>query len=316
MSEVHNRFSQTVDALRESLPRQDRSHAPFAALAGINSALAPQAFARETLKRLGGLNDRLGHWRAPERAMRPIYAAVLAAADCSVAEFFRVRTALSERRKARGARGLAQGGSPAALALVAAGGKPDMADDFFDIRETISAPWWRRDANSEAVLAACLTALGETPVTAREKLERTERDLVNAGIPKGVATKAMHEVMLLPYRPDRLSGNWTTINLAVRKHGSLRSNIGREGLAVLAASGPGHAMAEALLSGHAHVRSLKPRSCGGAAGRIAMRLAQAEAGQLPVTSAAGDLAAILAAQAAMMAAMVASTSTAVAVTSS
>ena len=74
-------------------------------------------------------------------------------------------------------------------------------------------------------------------------------------------------------------------------------------------------MADRLVRAFDAVGELRPRAAAGVAAKLAMRLAQAESGRDRPATGAGDLAAILAAQAAVIAAVVAGSTAAVAATS-
>ena len=313
---IIDRFRALDDAFRARASRGERLYARFAALAALSAPQDVETLIERTFETRNRLSEGLGSWRAPSRAMRLVYAAALVASERSAGHFFDARTALSERRTDRGGRSLSQGGSCAALALVAAGGQPHMADDFYDIIENIASPWWRREPCREEVLAAALCAMGETPDEALKHLEKARESLRTAGVPKNHAEAAAYEVALLDPDPGQLAGAWTTLNLAVRGRSALRHGLGKTGLAVLAAQGEGQSTADALVRSFDAVRALKPRAAGQTAAKLAMRLAQAQMGASGPMSAARDLAAILAAQAAMVAAVAASSSAAAVATAS
>lgn len=307
---VIERFKALDSAFHARANRSERLAARFAALASINSEHDIDAHIERSFELRQKLNERLGAFRAPSSTMRLVYAAALASADRSAKDFFLMRAALATTRKQRGGRALSQGGSVAALALTVTRGDLDQTGRFFDTLEAVKAPWWRREATREEVLAATTTALGETPVTAQARLSQARDTLSAAGVPRSHAEAAAYEVAWLAPDPGELASAWTVLNTAVRGRGELRHGLGKTGLAILAAHGPGHATADALVESFETVRALKPKATGQVAARIAMRLAQAQIGQTGPIAAARDLAAILAAQAAMIAAVTASTTAA------
>jgi hypothetical protein len=311
---VIDRFKVLDDAFRSRAGRGERLHARFAALAALSAPHDIETLIERTFELRTRLNEGLGNWRSPSRSMRLVFAAALVANERSATQFFDARDALAKRRAERGSRALTEGGSCAALALVSAGGHADQADDFYDMLDAIAAPWWRREAAREEILSAALTALGETPDEAATRIETVRGTLLSAGIPAHHANAATYEVALLSPDGGQIAGAWTCLNLAVRGRTSLRQGLGKTGLAVLSAEGDGHDIADALVRSFDAVHELRPRPTGQAAAKLAMRLAQAQAGEGSAISATRDLAAILAAQSAAIAA-VASSSAAVAAAS-
>ena len=301
------RFRALDAAFHTRAPRGERLHARFAALAVLNAPLDIETLIEKCFETRDALNAGLGPWRSPSRPMRLVFAAALIAGGRTAQQFLETRRALALQRKARGARGLAHGGACAALSLVTAGGHAWQADQFFDVLDAIAAPWWQRDAAREEVLAAAFTAMGETPEDAINHLTRARQALITAGVPQHHAEIASYEVAMSQPDPAALAGAWTSLNIAVRGRAALRHGIGKTGLAILAASGNGPAMADALVEAFEAVAQLKPKPTTQTAARLALRLAQAQAGMARPIAAAGDLAAILAAQAAMVAAVTAST---------
>ena len=308
---VIERFVALDGAFRERARRGERMYARFSALSCLSSEIAPETLADRAVAIRDELDAGLGAWKAPSKAMRLVFAAALASAGRSAAHFFDTRGALVRRRKERGGRGLNHGGSCAALALVSAGGLPHHVDAFYDILETIAAPWWRRDSAREEMVAAIFAAMGEMPDEALERLNEARQALRTAGVPKSHAEAAACEIAFFDFNPDAIAPAWTTLNTAMRGRSALRSGIGKTGLAVLAAHGNGQATADALVDSFEAVRALRPKVSSAVAAKLAMRLAQAQAqtGQTAPIAATRDLAAILAAQAAMIAAVTASTAT-------
>lgn len=304
---ITQRFRALDAAFHARAPRGEQLHARFAALAALNTPLDIETLIEKSFETRNALNAGLGPWRSPGGGMRLVFAAALAASGRNAGQFLETRRALAVRRKTRGARGLVHGGSCAALALVTAGGQPWQADHFYDVLDAIAAPWWQREATREEVLAAAFTAMGETPEDAVNHLARARQALITAGVPERQAIAASYEVATTRMDPAELAGAWTSLNIAVRGRSALRHGTGKTGLAILAASGHGPAMADALVEAFQAVRALNPRPTTETAARLALRLAQAQAGLATPIAAAGDLAAILAAQAAMVAAVTAST---------
>ncbi|WP_339742718.1 hypothetical protein [uncultured Maricaulis sp.] len=301
------RFGALDTAFHARAPRGEVLQARFAALAALNAPLDVETLIEKSFETRDQLNAGLGPWRSPSRPMRLVFAAALVAGGRTAQQFLETRRALALQRKARGARGLAHGGSCAALSLVTAGGQAWQADQFYDVLDAIAAPWWQRDAPREEVLAAAFTAMGETPEDAVNHLTRARQALITAGVPHPHAMAAAYEVATTAMDPAALAGAWTSLNIAVRGRSALRHGTGKTGLAILAASGNGPAMADALVQAFEAVGELKPKPTSQTAARLALRLAQAQAGLAKPIAAAGDLAAILAAQAAMVAAVTAST---------
>ncbi|MBO6796266.1 hypothetical protein [Maricaulis sp.] len=307
---VIERFKSLDEAYLARAPKSERMYARFAALSSLNAKQDVECLIERVFEARDQLNDGLGAWKAPAKAMRLVFAAALVTAGRSAKHFFDVREGLKERRKARGSRHLSQGGSCAALALLAAGGHAHQADHFYDNLDAIAAPWWRREPMREEVLAAAFTALGETPEDCAVRLDRTREALRSAGIPKSHADAAAYEVALLDTDYGDIAASWTSLNLAVRGRSSLRHGVGKTGLAVLAAQGDGASMADALVRSFETIKEMRPRVSSTAAPKIAMRLAQMQMGDASPVGAAADLAAILAAQAAMVAAITAASSSA------
>jgi len=306
--DIIKQFTELDEAFHARSKRSERLYVRFAALAALSSPLECSKLVDKTLEIRDTLNEELGVWRSPGRAMRIVFAASLASTGHNAKHFLDARNALLARRSERGGRSLSQGGSCAALALVVSGGHPHQADNFYDTLEAIAAPWWRRDASREETLAAAFVALGEAPDDALGQLNKTRQCLLSAGIPKHHANAAAYEVALLDPDHGQVAGAWTTLNLAVRGRSALKHGVGKTGLAVLSAQGDGQATADALVNSFEAIKALRPRSVGETAARLAMRLAQLQNGQTAPTSAARDLAAILAAQSAMVASVVAATS--------
>lgn len=313
---VIERFVALDGAFRERARRGERMYARFSALSCLSGTTDPDRLADRALSIRDELDAGLGAWKAPGKSMRLVYAAALASAGRSAAHFFETRSALTERRRERGGRALNHGGSCAALALISAGGQPHHVDAFYDILETIAAPWWRRDAAREEMVAAIFAAMGEMPDDALDRLTVSRQALRTAGVPKSHADAAACEIAFFDFDADGIAPAWTALNTATRGRPALRNGVGKTGLAVLAAHGNGHATADALVDSFQVVRALKPRPDSNVAAKLAMRLAQAQTGQVAPIAAARDLAAILAAQAAMIAAVTASTTTAAVVASS
>ena len=309
------RFKKLDQAFHERVKGGERVFARFAALASLTSPKDIAILVEQSLENRDKLNEELGLWRSPGRAMRIVFAASLVSSGHSAKHFLDARNALIQRKSERGGRSLSQGGSCAALALTVAGGQPHLADNFYDILEAIAAPWWRREAMREEVLAAAFTAMGVTPEEVLSDLNQARTNLMTAGVPKHHANEAAYEVALLKPDENQLAGAWTTLNLAIRGRSALKHGLGKTGLAILAAHGDGQATADALVNSFDAVKSLKPRAVGRTAASLAMRLAQAQTGDTSPTSAARDLAAILAAQAAMVATIVAASSATIATAS-
>ena len=308
---VIERFVALDSAFRANARRQERLYARFSALTGLSSDLDPGLFVERALAVRTRLDEGLGMWKSPAKAMRLVFASALVASGRSAPHFFEMREALAQRRKARGGRRLGHDGACAALALVSAGGQPHHADAFYDTLEAIAAPWWRRDAAREEIVAALFTGMGEMPGEALSRLQEARAALRTAGVPKHHAEAAACEVAVYDFDAAVIAPAWTTLNTAMRGRSALRTGIGKTGLAVLAAQGNGQATADALVASFEAVRALKPRPAGDAAAKLAMRLAQAQTGGTAPISAARDIAAVLAAQAAMIAAVSASSSAAV-----
>jgi len=311
---VIERFQRLDAAFSERASKGERLYGRFSALASISSSETADILAARSFQIRDRLNEGLGTWKSPGRAMRLVFAAALAASNRSADNFFTVRTALNDRRRDRGTRALSHGGSCAALALVVAGGESGQVDNFFDILDEISLPWWRRVPAREDVLAAAFAALGDTPEHARTKLDTARLALRSAGVPGHHVEGAAQEICLGPVDPGELAAAWTSLNTAVRGRPILRNGVGKTGLAVLASRGRGPEIADRLVTSFEAVRALRPRPSGQVAARLAMRLAQAQTGTSEPHAAARDLAAILAAQAAVIAAVAGSTAAVAAAT--
>ncbi len=290
--------------------RGDRLTARFAALAGLSAPQDVETLIERSFETRDSLNRVLGLWRAPSKSMRLVFATALVASERSAEHFFEARRALRERRDQRGSRALSHGGACAALALIAAGGHPHQADQFYDILDAIAAPWWRREASREEIIAAALAAMGDLPDEARARLDRARQTLRDAHIPDSAVEAAAYEVAFFEPEAGDVAASWTALSIAVRGRSALKNGVGKTGLAILSAQGHGQEVADALVDAFDGLREIRPRISSQVSARIAQRLAQAQLGSRAPMSAASDLAAILAAQAAMIAAVTAATTSA------
>ncbi len=306
------RYKALDSAFVERAGRGMKLYAQFAALASLSSDTDPVLQAERAFAIRDQLNEGLGMWGTPAKSMRLVFAAALAASGRSSDHFFAARTALTERRKARGGRHLMHGGSCAALALVSSGGQAHQADSFYDILEAIAAPWWRRDAGREEVVAAIFAGLGETPEDALRYLSTARQTMRGAGIPKAAAEAAACEIAFQRYDPEAIGPAWEALTKGLRKNGTLRAGIGKTGLAVAAAHGKGPEIGKTLVKTYLALKADKSLHLSSeVASKLALRLTLAEHGEVTPIAAARDLAAILAAQTAMI---VAATSATVAAT--
>lgn len=306
------RYKALDQAFVDRAGRGMKLYAHFAALASLSVDTDPALQTERAFAVRDQLNEGLGLWRTPTKSMRLVFAAALAASGRTSEHFFAARTALTERRKARGGRHLMHGGACAALALVSSGGQGHQADSFYDILEAIAAPWWRRDAGREEVVAAIFAGLGETPEDALHYLSTARTVLREAGIPKAAAEAAACEIAFHKYDPNAIAPAWAALNAGLRKYGALRSAVGKTGLAVAAAHGKGPEIGKALVQAYHTIKADKDlRVSSDVAGKLALRLTLADQGDIQPIAAARDLAAILAAQTAMI---VAATSATVAAT--
>ncbi len=314
---VIERFKALDHGFVEKAKRGDRLTARFAALSCLNAPIDPAEAVERSFELRDTLNQALGAWRAPSRSMRLVFAAALVSAGRSAEHFLDTRAALQERRRTRGSRALSHGGACAALALVAAGGQPHQADQFYDILNAIAGPWWRRDATREEVVAGALTAMGDMPDEALGRLLNARQGLRDAHIPTSAADPAAYELALGAQAPSGdIAAAWTALNLAVRGRSALKHGVGRAGLAILSAQGDGQRGADALVRSFEALREMRPRVSADVAARLALRLAQAQLGTTPRLGPASDLAAIISAQMAMIAAVTAASTATVAVTTS
>lgn len=306
---VIERFKALDQRFVERAKRGDRLTARFAALTCLNARLSPSDIVDRSFESRDALNHALGNWRAPSRSMRLVFAAALVSAERNVENFLEARAALQERRRTRGSRSLSHGGACAALALVAAGGQPHQADQFYDTLNAIAGPWWRRDAHREEVVAGALTGMGDMPDEAVGRLIEARQALRDAHIPPSAADPAAYELALqAEMRSGDVASAWITLNTAVRGRSALKHGIGRTGLAILSAEGDGQRAADALVRSFEALREIRPRVSSDVAARIALRLAQAQLGRQPSLGPASDLAAIISAQMAMIAAVTAASS--------
>ncbi|WP_203291819.1 hypothetical protein [Maricaulis parjimensis] len=309
---VFDRYKALDAAFVDRAARGGKLYAHFAALASLSSTQDPVLQAERTIQLRDQLNEGLGMWASPTKSMRLVFAAALAASGRTSDHFFAARTALEDCRKARGGRRLTHNGACAALALVSSGGQGHQADSFYDILEAIAAPWWRRDAGREEVVAAIFAGLGETPEEALGHLNRARQDLRDAGIPKAAAEAAACEIAFQQYDARAIGPAWAALNAGLRRHGALRSGIGKTGMAVAAAHGRGKEIGTQLVQTYQAIKADKSlRVSSDVAAKLALRLTLAGQGDVQPIDAARDLAAILAAQAAMI---VAATSASVAAT--
>ncbi len=297
------RFGALQDAFFNATKRSERSQARFCAAACLDADDAPETLVRRTLREREAINQQRSTWRSPSTSLRLVYGAALAAAHRDGGGLVKMMETLENERKRRGGRSLSSAGAPVALVMLCAGASYSQAGMFFDILEAIAAPWWRRNAAAEETYAAMMTAAGETPDTALERLERADRNLASAGVPKGPRSEARFQIAVPDPKTDDFTSAWTALNVAVQQRRGLRHRATWIGLALLAAQvEDGSDAGDALLEADDYVKALRPRVQGLARGKLAMRLAAAMTGLKTPAGAAADYAAILAAQAAVIAA--------------
>ena len=97
---VIERFRSLDEAYLARAPKSERMYARFAALSSLNAKQDVESLIERVFEARDQLNDGLGAWKAPARAMRLVFAAALVTAGRSAKHFFDVRDALKERRKA------------------------------------------------------------------------------------------------------------------------------------------------------------------------------------------------------------------------
>ncbi|WP_420431106.1 hypothetical protein [Hyphobacterium sp.] len=309
------RFKALESAFFNATKKSERLQARFSAAACLNADDDPATLVRRTLRERDAISQQLSRWKAPSGSMRLVYGAALAASRRDGGGLVKMMEALSAERKRRGGRSLSNGGARAALILVCAGGTYAQAGMFYDVLEEIAAPWWRRRPAEEEGYAAIMTAAGETPATARDRLERAERALRTAGAPRSIHATSKFEIAVANPRVDDFTSAWTALSIAVRQRRGLLRRASWSGIAALAAQvDDGSRAADALNEADHFVQEHRPRVNSMAAGRLAVRLAATMTGIRTPAGAAIDLAAILAAQAALIAATTATTAAVVAAT--
>ena len=299
-------------AFFDATKKSERMSARFATTACLGSGDPPETLVRRTLRERDAINALKSGWRSPSTSVRLVYGAALAASHRDGGGLVKMMETLAEERKRRGGRSLSSAGSPAALVMLCAGGSYSQASMFFDILEEIAAPWWRRNAPAEETYAAMMAASGETPASAKERLEKARNTLATAGVPKSARGKCEVDVAVSNPRTDDFTSAWTALNIAVQQRRGLRQRASWAGLATLAAQvEDGSDAGDALLEADTFVRELRPRVTSMVTGKLAVRLAANMTGLRTPAGAAADYAAILAAQAAMIAATTAATTAAV-----
>jgi hypothetical protein len=313
--EAIERFKALETAFFEATRKSERLSARFAAAACLTADDDEATLVRRSLREREAIAQLRSRWKAPSGSMRLVYGAALASARRDGGGLVKMIEALETERKRRGGRRLSVGGARAALILICAGGSYSQAGMFYDVLEEIAAPWWRRRASDEEGYAAIMTAAGETPATAAERLERSEQALKAAGAPRSIVATSKFEIAVANPRIDDFTSAWTALSIAVRQRRGLLRRATWAGIATLAAQvEDGSQAGDALIEADRFVQSHRPRVNGMAAGRLAVRLAATMTGVRSPGGAAVDLAAILAAQAAIIAATTASTAAVVAAT--
>lgn len=311
--EAIDRFKALETAFFENTKKSERTQARFAAAACLNAEDDPATLVRRSMRERDAINQERSGWRSPSTSMRLVYGAALAASKRDGGGLIRMMEALETERKRRGGRSLSSGGATAALVMMCAGGSFSQAGMFFDVLEEIAAPWWRRTPASEESYAAIMTAAGETPATARDKLDKARTTMLTAGVPRSAIRACLYEVAVADPRADDFVSAWTSLSVAARQRSGLQRRATWAGLATLAAQvEDGSDAGDALVHADEFVQAHRPRVSGLAAGRLAVRLATTMTGLRSPCGAAADYAAILAAQAAMIAATTAATAAVVA----
>ncbi|WP_421785627.1 hypothetical protein [Hyphobacterium sp.] len=309
------RFKALESAFFETTKRSERLSARFAAAACLSAEDDVPTLVRRSLRERDAIAQQISRWKAPSGALRLVYGAALAASRRDGGGLVKMIDALAAERKRRGGRSLSAGGARAALILVCAGGSYSQAGMFYDVLEEIAAPWWRRRPAEEEGFAAIMTAAGETPATAAERLARAEMSLKAAGAPRSIMSTSRFDVAVANPRVDDFTSAWTALSIAVRQRRGLLRRASWAGIATLAAQvEDGSQAGDALVEADRFVQEHRPRVNGMAAGRLAVRLAAVMTGVRSPGGAAVDLAAILAAQAAVIATTTAATAAVVVAT--
>ncbi|MEE2525413.1 hypothetical protein V0U79_03470 [Hyphobacterium sp. HN65] len=309
------RFKALETAFFENTKRSERTQARFAAAACLNADDDPATMVRRALRERDAINQERSGWRSPSTSLRLVYGAALASARKDGGGLIRMMEALETERKRRGGRSLSSGGAPAALVMMCAGGSFSQAGMFYDVLSEISAPWWRRTPASEESYAAIMTATGEIPATAMDRLDKAKNTLRTARVPRSAFNTCLYEVAVADPRTDDFVSAWMSLNVAARQRSGLQRRATWAGLATLAAQvEDGSQAGDALVQADEFVQAHRPRITSIAAGRLTVRLAASMTGLKSPGGAAADYAAVLAAQAAMIAATTAATAAVVAAT--
>ena len=313
MSETLSRFFAVEEAMRANRPRPDRTGAPFAAAALLAGEGEPEALASGTRSAHASLEAGLkASWfvaSAPTGNLRWVYAALLAANGVPAERFLDVRNRLREQAKREDGPGLHAGGARAALVLCLTGEPSSYTlRRFFELKRSLTPPWWRRDNAVTDTFAAAHAARDEAPETVARA-----RDLALAVFESDRRAKAHRRegarlCALLERDPREVLARFGELEAARRGSRYLRHRSDAALAMQWAAQG---LAAEDLSAIEAIMRELPKHmtSAGHARARLAQLIHTGGGRDMPAGSVSA-LSAVIAAQAAAIAAVVASSTAA------
>lgn len=305
MSQSLDRFSALSEALRDEKPRPERQAAAFAAAAQVHTSGEIAPLVAATRARYEALNSALGGFRAPEGAMRWVYAAMLAAHGVEISHFLGARAALRDERVASKTGGLHAGGSRAALILSLGEAGPQAVQAFFEMKRALRPPWWRSDNAVTDTFAAAHVLSGSRPETVKAAREHAEAVFAADRRARDYKRDGARQCVLLEQAPEMVLARFNALEDARRADRFLRGRSDRSLTMEWAVAGRSPADLEELVR---IVRAMPNHltSVGYCRTRLAGLIAFDDCGHDPGRSASA-LAAVIAAQAAMIAAITAGT---------
>jgi len=151
-------FLSVHDALRADKPRPSSTGRSFVA-AVLAASDDPIALLEQIRPLPEMLSRSMSRWNRPSNDLLWVHAALLGREDKAPEVWIGARDALDGERKTGKQRALHDAGATAALVLtLTAAPSLSRITRFFEIREAIRQPWWRREAQQEDSFAALFAA--------------------------------------------------------------------------------------------------------------------------------------------------------------
>ncbi len=300
---IIERFLAAEEALKSGRPRPGDTARPFCAAAMAGGEADPAGLADAARARLAELKAPFSIWVRPSESLLWVHAALLARADESAREWVQAREALAAARKERRTRSLAQSGASAALILTLST-RPSATKitRFFELREGLKLPWWRRHDDSGDAHAA-LHAAGDGTVSTI--IARVEAARAVFGEQRGDASAreaAAQLCVLTDTPPETARERFEALRLVKKRDRKRYGALPPLSLAELAMREEPEAGLNAMADIFDDLRAHKRWASGSTLGWVAHILATGDDAALPGAALSG-LQAVLAAQAAAMAAI-------------